>query len=104
VPSSCADPVLLVRAAARLRSPRPGRTGAGILTATARLLENLAAVLVHDPTAVPACVHRAAARLAAEVLATDRGEPGSGDRAEPEGLPPPQRIPFTASIRLGRMG
>ncbi|MFC5952122.1 hypothetical protein ACFQH9_28040 [Pseudonocardia lutea] len=100
----CADPVSLAAAAARIRSMQPGQVTTGILSASGRLVENLAAVLVHDRAAAPACVQRAAERLAAEVLATDRYVSGSGERGEPDGRPPLQRTPFTESIRLGRMG
>lgn len=101
---SCVDPVPLAAAATHMRSMQPGRATTRILTASARLLENLAAVLVHDQAAVPACVQRAAAALAGEVLATCQHAPGHPRRAAADDAPPRQHKPFTESVRLGRMG
>lgn len=96
-----ADPVSLAAAAARLRSARPSDDEARtrVLTATGRLLGNLAAELVENRSAVPPYVSRTAASLARAVL-TD-GAPDRGG-CEVEGRR--REIPFTGSIRLGRMG
>lgn len=101
---SCVDPVPLAAAATHMRSMQPGRATTGIFTTSARLLENLAAALVHDHAAVPPCVQRAAAALATEVLATCQPAPDRPRRALSGDAPPRQRPLFTESIRLGRMG
>ncbi|MEU7811187.1 hypothetical protein [Pseudonocardia sp. NPDC049154] len=94
----------LAAAATHMRSMQPCQATTRILTASARLLENLAAVLVYDQTAVPACVQRAAATLAGEVLATCQPAADRPRRAVSDDASPRQRTPFTRSIRLGRMG
>ncbi|MGH3781651.1 MAG: hypothetical protein ACRDRO_13775 [Pseudonocardiaceae bacterium] len=111
------DASICLTAALRLRS-RPGPRGEvdrRVSSATSQLMEALALALSRDAAAVPAPVRRAALRLARE-LQTSAPPPTAGSpvdsRAQPcprcgtsaTAAPSRRDIPFTASIRLGRMG
>lgn len=100
------DPVSLLSAAARIRhSQRPAaRREARMRLAASRLVEAVAAALARDHASVPVAVRRTAAALAAEATRPER-RTGDFDSAEcPGPRPAGSRPPFTASIRLGRMG
>ena len=87
--SSEVGPASLMAAAARLRSgpPAGAQHTSQISSATARLLEQLAAGLAYDDP-LPSYVRRAALALAARLLAADqpglRPGPGADSRADPQ--------------------
>ncbi|MDQ2884207.1 MAG: hypothetical protein M3Y48_24455 [Actinomycetota bacterium] len=107
------DASICLTAALRLRS-HPGsmrEVDRRVSSATSQLMEALARALGRDADAVPAPVRRAALRLARE-LQTIPPQPTAGptDYSRPRrdssgaGAHSPRDVPFTASIRLGRMG
>lgn len=100
------DPMALLSAAARLRRARSAtRREARLRVATSQLMETVAAAGIRDRAAVPAAVRRAAATLADEVTRLQSWT-GDADIAQTAVNPRPGhgRAPFTACIRLGRMG
>ncbi|MGH3548810.1 MAG: hypothetical protein ACRDQU_12010 [Pseudonocardiaceae bacterium] len=107
------DASICLTAALRLRS-RPGPMGEvdrRVSSATSQLMEALSVALSRDAGSVPAPVRRAALRLARE-LQTSSPPPTAGSpvdsrlRRDSSGTAAhsPRDVPFTASIRLGRMG
>jgi len=92
-----------------------GEVDRRVSSATSQLMEALARALGRDAAAVPAPVRRAALRLAREVQ-TSSPPPTAGSPVDPRPQPcprcgtsgmaafSPRDVPFTASIRLGRMG
>ena len=118
--ASCrTDASTCMAAAMRLRNRPMWRSSRDELrrsAATSQLLEALGRALARGPTAVPPPVRRAALSLAREC---GDGSPSTtagvdhGSHPDPPGPPPStsgepaarsREIPFTASLRLGRMG
>ena len=99
----------------RLRRARCGDLGgrnhddAAVSSAVGRLMEALGVALTRDAASIPASVRRAALHLARE-LQTSPSPPMVESpldlraRRDTNGTAAPQDVPFTASIRLGRMG
>ncbi|MGH3857460.1 MAG: hypothetical protein ACRDR6_29040 [Pseudonocardiaceae bacterium] len=107
------DASICLTAALRLRSRRGprGEVDRRVSSATSQLMEALALVLRRDAAAVHAPVREAALRLARE-LQTSSPPPTAGSPvysrlrrdSSGRGAHSPRDVPFTASIRLGRMG
>lgn len=105
------DALACLNAALRVRS-RPvatNETNRRVSSAVGRLMEALGVALTRDAASIPASVRRAALHLARE-LQTSPSPPMVESpldlraRRDTNGTAAPQDVPFTASIRLGRMG
>lgn len=113
-----ADGTVCARAALWLKgqSGLMGGDNPRVSVAAGQLMEALALALTHDPAAVPTRTRQAALRLARELQIAQR--PPSESPASPSPQPGPTRcakpdppiptatrkVPFTASVQLGRMG
>ena len=110
------DAAICLTAALRLRN-RSGQTGQGdraVSLAASRLMEALGLALNRDGASIPTAARRAARRLARE-LQISAPPPTAGSSVDPGAQPRPRfetsdpangrrDVPFTESIRLGRMG
>jgi hypothetical protein len=106
--SAQADASIIRAEAQRLRAR--GREHWLVASATGRLMDVLGAALARDAACVPAPVRRAALGLAHEVRASrpptsePRADFWPGDGTKGAGAIKTRDVPFTESIRLGRMG
>jgi hypothetical protein len=93
-----AGPAALMAAAARLRAAPPvgAHCRTDVRSATARLLQQLAASLAHDDAGLPPYVRRAALALATQVLAADRPETQGSSPASD--VPLPRSSPWHRSV------
>jgi hypothetical protein len=107
------DAMTCLSAALRMRS-RPvatNETNRRVCSAVGRLMEALGLALTRDAASIPAPVRLAVVHLAHE-LQTSPSPPTVESPVDPRArhdtngtaAPSPQNVPFTASIRLGRMG